>query len=257
MVILMNIGIYDIDKSSCLNYKERLEIYKDVGFKEVGIYFDAKYINEDENYLDILNYARSIGLTINQVHLDYAISNLICSKETDEYFDYLDKKINEAILNNISIIVLHASKGDNPPIIGNDNLIKLDTLLAKYENRNIIVCFENVRNNNNLDLVLSLNRKNIGMCYDLGHAHCYDNEYSLLEKYKNKILCCHLHNNAGSDSHNLLSEGEINYIEIIKKLKKMPIKSVCLEVFPPRGSFLLTKDQFKEFIIKCYKDINV
>lgn len=256
MVILMDIGIYDIDKASALDYKERLKIYKDVGFVELGIYFDEKYINKEENYLAILNYARSIGLRVNQVHLDYGISNLICSKETDEYFDYLEKKINEAISNNISIIVLHASKGDTPPIIDNDNLMKLDNLLAKYEDKNIFVCFENVRNNNNLDLVLSLNRKNIGMCYDLGHAHCYDDEYTLLEKYKNKIICSHLHNNAGKDSHNLLSEGEINYVEIIKKLRKTPVKSACLEVFPPRGSFL-TKEQFIEFIIKCYKDINL
>lgn len=251
----MNIGIYDIDKSSSLDYKERLSIYKEVGFKEIALYFDKNYMNESEDYITILNYARSIGLEVKQVHLDYKISNLICSYETNEYFNYLESKMQEAITHNIEIVVVHASKGDTPPLLDNDNLLKLDALLKKYEDKNLYVCFENVRNNLNLDTVLLLKRKNVGMCYDLGHAHCYDNEYDLLEKYKDKIICTHLHNNKGSDSHNLLSDGDIDYIEILDILKNLPIKSSCLEVFPPRDS-KLTKDQFKDFIKQCYKDIN-
>lgn len=252
----MNIGIYDIDKSSSLDYKERLNVYKEVGFKEVALYFDKNYINENEDYINILNYARSIGLQIKQVHLDYKISNLLCSKETNEYFDYLESKMQEAVTNNIEIVVVHASKGDNPPMLDNENLLKLDALLEKYEDKNLFVCFENVRNNSNLASVLSLKRKNIGMCYDLGHAHCYDNEYDLLNKYKDKIICAHLHNNKGSDSHDLLSDGDIDHIKILNILKDTPIKSSCLEVFPPRG-VTLDKEEFRQFIIKCYQDIIV
>lgn len=251
----MNIGIYDINNVSSLNYKERLSIYKEIGFKEVACYLDEKYMENDENYFEIIKYAKKIGLEVKQVHLDYKISNSICSKDTNEYFDYLEKKIQEGIKEGVEILVVHASKGDNPPLIDEESLLKLDRLLEKYEDKNIFVCFENVRKNDNLDRVISLNRKNLGVCYDLGHAHCYDNEYDLLNKYKNKILCAHLHNNTGSDSHNILRNGDIDYLKIISRLKDTPIKSSCLEVFPPRGS-TLNEEEFRQFIIECYTDIN-
>ena len=79
----MNFGIYDINDSPHLSYKERLDIYKDVGFKEIGIYLDNNYMKNDENYRDIIKYANNINLKIKQVHLDYKISNLICSKDSN------------------------------------------------------------------------------------------------------------------------------------------------------------------------------
>ena len=69
----MKLGIYDLNESSLLDYKERINIYKEVGFTSVGVYLDDNYMANDENYLDIIEYARSIGLDINQVHIDYKI----------------------------------------------------------------------------------------------------------------------------------------------------------------------------------------
>lgn len=253
LVIIMKIGIYDIDRSSNLTYKERLDIYKECGFNELAIYLDNNYLNESENYDDIIKYANEINLTIKQVHLDYKISNLICSKDSNEYFEYLENKINECIKYNIPMLVVHASKGDEPPTIDNESLEKVKALANKYINYNITICFENVRVNNNLGKILSLNLNNIRMCYDLGHAHIYDNEFDLLKKYSDYIACAHLHNNLGTDSHNRLSQGEIDYKTILKELFNTPIKSACLECFPPRGT-TFTKDEFKQFIKECYKD---
>jgi len=251
----MNIGIYDINTSSNLTYKERLDIYKSVGFKEIGIYLDNNYMENGENYDDIIKYAKKINLNIKQVHLDYKISNLICSKETNEYFDYLENKILECIKYNIPLLVLHASKGDEPPIIDDENLNKLKNIAIKYKNENIIICFENVRVNDNLDKIISLKLSNIKICYDLGHAHCYGDEFELLDKYINNIACTHLHNNFGKDTHCKLNNGEIDYKKILKALKKTTIISSCLECFPPRG-INLDKDCFKAFISNCYSDCN-
>ena len=70
-------GIYDIDKATTLNYKERLDIYKNIGFNEVALYLDNNYLKKTETYDQIINYAKEINLQINQVHVDYKISNLI------------------------------------------------------------------------------------------------------------------------------------------------------------------------------------
>ena len=94
------------------------------------------------------------------------------------------------------------------------------------------------------------------MCYDLGHAHCYGNEFDLLNKFKDYIYCAHLHNNTGKDSHNRLTDGEIDYKKIIETLKDTNVISACLECFPPRETNL-DKETFYTFIKNCYDDCNL
>ena len=113
---------------------------------------------------------------------------------------------------------------------------------------------ENVRNNENLDKILELNLENVKVCFDLGHAHCYGNEYNLFNQYKNNIACSHLHNNYGTDSHNLLDDGEINYKDFLTKLYNIKSSSNCIESFPPINSHL-NKQEFEQFVNQCYLSI--
>ena len=151
-------------------------------------------MSNNESYKEIIEYARDIGLEVNQVHVDYKISNLI-SEDIDSYLEYVEGKLKECIELNIPFMVLHASKGDKAPLVSANSIIKLKELMEKYKESGTCLCFENVRDNRNLETILESEINNIGMCYDLGHAYCYDNEFYLLEKYANKILCTHLHNN--------------------------------------------------------------
>ncbi|MBR1984295.1 MAG: TIM barrel protein [Clostridia bacterium] len=247
-------GIYDIDKACKLNFKQRLDIYKSVGFEEVAFYIDNSYLNKDENWEQITNYAKKIGLKVNQVHIDYKISNLICDEQTNKYFEYLEQKINDCINNNIPLLVTHASMGDNPPVISKNQLYKLKNLSEKYQNSPVTICFENVRNNTNLESILNLNLKNVKMCFDLGHSHCYGDEKQIFEKFKKHIVCTHLHNNFGKDTHNLLTNGEIDYKYFLKKLNNENILSNCLECFPEYGK-ILTEEEFKNFIKLCFESL--
>lgn len=249
------IGIYDLDKCSDLDYKTRINIYKNTGFNEIALYIDNNYINTNENYEDIINYAVSLGIQVNQAHVDYKISNLICDKTTNEYFNYIQNKLDVCKQFKIKYLVAHASMGNNPPELDEEDLKKLSCLLDKFKQDNIYLCLENVRVNKNLDKALLLNHPNLKVCFDLGHAHCYDNEYELFEKYKYKIICSHLHNNFKSDTHNILTQGEIDYKFFIKKLLKIKDSSNCLECFPPYGE-KLSKQQFIKFVKDCYESIN-
>ena len=69
------IGIYDL--GDFLDYKTRLQIYRNAGFQEVALYIDKNYVQQAEDYCDIISYARKIGLKVNQAHIDYKISNMI------------------------------------------------------------------------------------------------------------------------------------------------------------------------------------
>ena len=248
------IGIYDLNTCSGLDYQERLNTYKKVGFQELALYLDQDYQRDDENYIDIIKYAREIGLKISQVHIDWKISNLICDNSTNQYFDYILSKLNEAQALDIPFVVAHASQSDNPPKVSTEQLEKLKNVINQFKNKNIYLCIENVRNNDNLDRILELNLENVKVCFDLGHAHCYGNEKELFEKYKEKIVCSHLHNNYGKDTHEPLDQGEIDYKYFLDKSSNIPNSSNCLECFPPLGSNL-TKEQFENFVSKCYDSV--
>lgn len=247
-----SIGIYDINEY--LNYKTRLNIYRQAGFCELALYIDQSYMKEGENYLDIIAYARGIGLVIKQIHIDYKISNLICDEKDNTYFDYLESKLKECQTLHIPLLVLHASKGDNPPVLSSLQLEKLENLAKKYPA--VTLCFENVRNNTNLDFILNSKLPNIKMCFDLGHAHAYDNEKDLFNKYKDKIACTHLHNNFGTDTHNKLDCGEIDYKYFLNQLSKTNSQSNCLECFPERNS-IKTQQEFKAFIEECWDSLKI
>ena len=241
----VKVGIYDLTGCSSLGYKGRIAVYKSLGIKELALYLDNSYMEPGENYLEIIKYAREQGVKINQVHVDYKISNMICDKKTNDYFNYIDQKANECDSLKIPYLVLHASKGDNPPIIDEEQLNKLKNVTKKYLNVNF--CFENVRNNTNLEKILSLNEPNIKMCYDIGHAHAYGDELQIFNKFKTKIVCSHLHNNNGKDDHKILKDGEINYKPIIHKLVNIKNVSNCLESFP-KDEKLLTQKEFEDYV---------
>lgn len=248
-------GIYDVDKATTLNYKERLNIYKNIGFNEVAIYLDSSYLKESETYEQIISYAKEINLQIKQIHIDYKISNLITDETTNTYFEYLEQKINECINFNIPYLVTHASMGDNPPEITEKQLLKLKKLCEKYKDKNITICFENVRNNINLDKIINLNLPSIKVCFDLGHAHCYSDEKKLFDKYLPNICCTHLHNNFGKDTHNLLNFGDIDYKYFLDNIKKLNSKtSNCLECFPEYGK-ILNSEEFTLFIQNCFDSL--
>lgn len=249
-------GIYDINKNSNLTYKERINVYKQVGFQEMALYLDEKYNRDEEDYLDIIKYARNNGLSIKQVHIDYKISNLICDKTTNEYFQYISNKLKEASDVGIPFVVAHASMSDNPPQIDEVQIEKFVKMMKGLENLNVTLCLENVRNNFNLEILLNLNLPDVKMCFDLGHAHCYSNEKELFNKFKDKIYCSHLHNNFGKDSHFTLDNGEIECDYFIKELQQLNNSSNCLECFPEKGK-ILTRVEFIDFVQKCYDSIKI
>ena len=129
-------------------------------------------------------------------------------------------------------------------------------MMNSFQNKNIYLCLENVRNNHNLKQILNLDLDNVKMCFDLGHAHCYDNVEKLFNETQSHIICAHIHNNHGTDEHLIPNQGEINYQYYINLLKQIKNCSICLECFPSKNS-ILNKDEFTKFIKACFNSVNI
>lgn len=247
----MKVGIYDIGKVCDISIKERFEIYKKCGFEYVGFYMDNSYIDDGEDYIDMLHIAKDVGLKIDQLHLDYKMSNMMADTMDNDYIRYIIDKINEAKLYNIPYLVLHASMGNTPPDMSEympNRLYDIDKLLDDSDTK---LCFENVRCNNNLDKIMDINLSNFGICFDSGHANCYSDSLKFLEKYSDKILCTHLHDNMGTDTHDIIFNGNIDWSKVYPLIERSNRGIDYLECFPPRGA-KLNRKEFVEFVQNCY-----
>ena len=111
--------------------------------------------------------------------------------------------------------------------------------------------FWNVRNSNNIDAIMDLKLANIGVCYDSGHAHCYSDELGFLNKYKDVIYCTHLHDNDGSDTHEIIGEGSIEWDTMYSAICATNRQLDYLECFIPRG-ITADKDMFRAFVSDAY-----
>lgn len=74
------------------------------------------------------------------------------------------------------------------------------------------------------DIIAEYHHENLGMCFDCGHAHCYQGGIrQTLEIMKDHIVTCHLHDNYGEhDDHNPPGEGSINWPEMNALLDTLP-----------------------------------
>lgn len=106
----------------------------------------------------------------------------------------------------------------------------VEALLPAAEDAGITLALENGQEDaadleKMLRLVSSFAHKNLGICFDSGHAHCFSGigVDGALALCANEIVTCHLHDNDGSDDqHNPPGEGSIDWKSMIAALKKCP-----------------------------------
>ncbi|MBE5738946.1 MAG: hypothetical protein E7354_04390 [Clostridiales bacterium] len=172
---------------------------------------------------------------------------------TNRYLTYLSEKLDEALKLNIPYVVAHASKSDTPPNLTQDQIDKFTQMMSKFAGTDVYLCLENVRVNENLTTLLSLNLPNVGFCYDLGHAHSYGDTEKIFKQFEKYIKCSHIHNNFGKDTHEIPTRGEIDCKLYVEKLRQIEGTSNCLECFPPRGSNL-SREDFVWFVEELYRE---
>ncbi len=105
----------------------------------------------------------------------------------------------------------------------------LDVLLPVAEKHDITLAVENIYESFNIlnltvSLVESYHHPLLGLCFDSGHANISTAGLSaVFERMKENIVTCHLHDNDGTkDTHGAPGHGNINWIELMSKLLKLP-----------------------------------
>lgn len=100
-------------------------------------------------------------------------------------------------------------------------LERFKTICEYAKEKGVKVAFENTKLKGYLEFILSnITYSNVGVCFDSGHYHCHFKDEFDFYKFKDRILCVHIHDNFGeSDEHLIPFDGNLEYNKVIEGLK--------------------------------------
>ena len=182
------------------------------GFTSVMLWWGGEFDAVPGEYLTHPALAHTYGLTVENAHLPYFTVNELWTGGS--YEGLLLDGIRSCAAYGVPVLVAHVSEGENPP---EPTQCGIDTLLRAAdlcERLNVRLALENVRQSRHLDYALShIDSKQVGFCYDIGHARVvYKREHTLLKRYADRLMALHLHDNDGSgDQHRLPFDGDVDW----------------------------------------------
>ena len=121
---------------------------------------------------------------------------------------------------NVSTYTIHLGWSKDMDIAQSFDSVRrtVDALLPGAEKNHITLALENSAEPEAMiqilaDIVAGYRSKFVGMCFDAGHANCYQNGVErTLEIMRKDIVTCHLHDNYGSfDDHNPPGGGNLDW----------------------------------------------
>ncbi len=216
------IGIYDCfgyGKGYDVSFEERYKLIKSAGFDCVMLWWSDKF-GRGADYQQDVQFARNARLHIENIHAPVHEQNCLSldSLEGESVFQSYIQCVKDCFEYDISTIVIHLPNDENP--INNLGIKRLEKIICEAERLNVQVAFENLRNVQNLALVLGeFQSRNVGFCYDSCHHINYAPEDDLLKRYGKRLIALHLQDNGGKhNQHQLPFDGCIDWTNIMKKI---------------------------------------
>ncbi len=224
--MINNIAVCVNNGNKNVTAKETIDAIYNAGFKNVFIQYYNKDI-EELSEIEQINYCKELGLNIIFSHLGYKnLRNINAiwledengEKVIDGYIE--DFKVMKE--NNIDLVVMHLTSGNEPPMYNEIGLKRIKRLVKSAKELEIKIAFENTKKQGYLEYILgNIKEDNVGICYDAGHCHAHFNDKFNYEFFKDRIFTVHLHDNDKSDDLHLLPfDGTIEWNNVLTKLKE-------------------------------------
>lgn len=240
--------------------------YDSIDFQEfANIYTDFFKLPEEE-FLAAVRAERSkiesYGLNVHQAHAPWVYG--VPRDETPEYralwLEAVKKAVKGVHVLGSDIMVIHAllpygdSDQDADEVVKMNEAFLADT--ADFASQHgVTICLENLPFKKHpvssvesvCNLVRRLNRDNLKVCLDTGHAAIFNPDVaSAVRLIGDKLAALHIHDNMGDkDSHLIPGDGIIDWEAFAKALKDIDYSGVIsLETSPKHSNF--PKEQWLE-----------
>lgn len=229
---MRKLGVSLLETSS-VPAEEQIKMIKAAGF---DCFFSPYYF--DEPIYKWKNLAAQLGLEYETVHLPFYTMNGLNANDLwedtpagEEYFNYILKHIEGCGKAEIPIGIMHVSSCSEGPQISKIGAERFKRICDHAEKYNVKLAFENLELASHLYKVMEDIGDFHGFCWDCGHNLCYTPETDMSEKFGNKLICTHIHDNFGitqpgnihyhDDLHLLPFDGKLDWEWYGKRIKSI------------------------------------
>lgn len=199
--------------------QERYKLIKEAGFDGVLLWWSDGF-GRGGDYRRGAELARKADLIIENIHAPVQEQNKLSfdNSEGEALKDCYLQCIKDCADFDIPAMVVHLPD-DRCPLneLGINRIKEITEAAEKYE---VNVAMENLFNIANLFKVLdTVKSKKIGFCFDCCHYANNENAGGLLDKYGNRLMALHLHDNGGEQKqHQLPFYGNIDWTSIMRMI---------------------------------------
>ena len=240
--------------------------YDSIDFQEFANIYTDFFTLPEEEFIEEVKAQRakieSYGLKVHQAHAPWVwdAPRDRTPEEREMWLLAMKKALKGVSALGADLMVVHALCPYDDRDENSDEVIALNEqfiadvadFAATY---GITVCLENLPFKKHpvssveavCDIVDKLNRDNLKICLDTGHAAIFDPDVAAAVRYiGNRLATLHIHDNMGaSDSHLVPGDGIIDWDAFAKALKDIGYNGVIsLETSPKHGNF--SKEQWGE-----------
>lgn len=241
--------------NSNIDLTTRFAIYKKCGIESISPPWGEQFYSDDFTRFDIYNEAKKHDINVDVVHLDYEENNWLWQEriEGDKLLAKILGQLLECAERKVKIAIMHLTRTSEECSVTNTGLNRIRKVAEYCAQHGIRLAVENLRDVSHVEYVLAnIKNNSLGMLFDIGHANCYSHDvFGLFKKFKDRIICTHLHNNDGeTDNHNSLDDGNIDFEKFFSMLETTEnhIQYHLIEATP----HVENAHEFEEFVNKNF-----
>lgn len=245
--------------------EERIAAIKKAGFDSVMFWWGNEFDSCDGTKEYRYELAVKAGLQVSTVHFPSTNAHFLWlnSDEGTGYVREMVSAVHDCGRLHIKNLVMHTTRKFLTVPPNQTGLEHLQKVLTEAESEGVKIAIENTRFlNYNSYIYENLSSPALGFCFDTGHANCYTPGQYPLDLFSKYLSTTHIHDNYGpeghpsgtpdpvqkTDLHNLIGDGNIDFVPIFKKLKELQVPEYNLEsyCFPYSKYYSLSMDEFLE-----------
>lgn len=223
------------------------KLIKKAGFDCVITSADERFNKQNGTIDEQIKRLKENGIELSSLHMTYDASELHAfweeGKKGEELKERLIKDVKIAKKYGFTCVVVHLA-GEYSEI-GKQRLMQV---LKVCKDLDVPLAIENIDQQKLfLKVFENIEDDYLRFCYDSGHNNVFDKDFDYLDKFGDKLITLHLHDNDGTkDAHTLNDFGNIDWQKLGKKLAKYKnqLFSLDYELLMKCGSEFFTPEEW-------------
>jgi len=228
----------------------QIDMIRDAGFEVVSMGARPQHsgYHTAEGRGRIKELTLDKGLDIDSVHAPFPEGDKLCSLDEAERVESVRQcriAIDAAEYLDAGSVVIHLNTSPDATVASRmleQGIRSVETLSEYALEKGVGIAVENSWGQPYADMLDGImtecSDEPIGFCYDIGHGNVDQAGLRDLIKYGDRLLCLHLHDNLGEDTHVLPYEGNIDWGAFMSTLRGLDFSgSLLLEVGMDNSAF--------------------